>query len=223
MSNSVLIIGESGAGKSTSIRTLNSSETFIINVLGKSFPFRGGNKEYLPVSEDRLTGNLFATDNNGQVLRAIQFINAKRLDIKNLVIDDFSYLMTNEYMYRSMEKGFDKYSEMAKNAWQIVREANVTRNDLDCFIIAHSENDEHGRSKCKTIGKVLSNKVILEGMVTCVLHAIVSDGQYKFLTQDNGAYLAKSPMGMFNERLIDNDLQFVKEQMTKYFNEDINL
>lgn len=223
MSNSILILGESGSGKSTSFRNLNSQETFIINVLGKPFPFRGGNKSYQPVSADRKSGNLFSSDSSENVIKAIQFINKCRPEIKNLIIDDFSYLMTNEFMHRSSERGFDKYSEMAKNAWQIIREVNAVRADLDCFVIAHSEADDHGRVKCKTIGKVLSNKVVIEGMVTCVLHALVVEGRYKFLTQDNGTYLAKSPMHMFDDLFIDNDLAYVKERMNKYFDEDIQI
>jgi hypothetical protein len=223
MSNTVLVIGESGAGKSTSLRNLKPEETFILNVLGKPFPFRGASKVYTKLSEDRTTGNLFSTDDNDRVLKAIRFVDAKRPEIKNLVIDDFSYLMTNEYMNRSSERGFDKYSEMAKNAWEIIQNLNATRADLNCFVIAHSETDELGRVKCKTIGKVLSNKVILEGMVTCVMHAVIVEGNYKFLTQDNGTYLAKSPMGMFKDRFIDNDLAIVKDAMEKYFNEDIHM
>lgn len=222
MSNTILVIGESGSGKSTSLRNLNHEETLIVNVLGKPFPFKSANKKYLPMSDDRLSGNLFSTDDNSKILTIIRFVNQRRPEIKNLIIDDFSYLMTNEYMNRCMERGFDKYSEMAKNSWLIIQECNRTRLDLNCFIMAHSETDDHGRVRCKTIGKVLANKVILEGMVTCVLHAVISDGKHRFLTQDSGTYLAKSPMGMFNEKLIDNDLEYVKEQMTVYFNEDIN-
>lgn len=221
MSNTILIIGESGSGKSTSLRNLNHEETLIINVLGKPFPFKSANKKYTPMSEDRMSGNLFSTDDNSKIITIIRFVNQKRSDIKNLIIDDFSYLMTNEYMYRCMERGFDKYSEMAKNSWQIIRECNQTREDLDCFVIAHSESDDHGRIRCKTIGKVLSNKVNLEGMVTCVLHSVISDGKHKFLTQDSGTHLAKSPMGMFEDKLIDNDLSFVKSKMFNYFNLDI--
>lgn len=220
MSNTVLIIGESGSGKSTSIRTLNPAETFILNVLGKPFPFRGASKQYVPLSADRMTGNLFSTDIHETVVAVIKFINNKRPDIKNLIIDDFSYLMTNEFMKRSMERGFDKYSEMAQHSWEIVREANATRADLDCFIMGHSEPDDHGRVKCKTIGKVLTTKVGLEGMVTCVLHAMVNEGRYKFITQDNGTFLAKTPLGMFDEKLIDNDLQFVKTKMSEYYDHD---
>jgi len=223
MSNTILIIGESGTGKSTSIRNLNPEETIIINVLGKPFPFKSARKKYIYLSEDRMSGNLFSTDDNSKVMAIIRFVNQKRPDIKNLIIDDFSYLMTNEYMYRCMERGFDKYSEMAKNSWQIIRECNATREDLCCFVMSHSESDETGRMKCKTIGKVLSNKVVLEGMVTCVLHSIIYEGKYKFLTQDSGTHMAKSPMGMFESKLIDNDLNYVKEKMNEYFNSDIDM
>jgi hypothetical protein len=221
MSNTVLIIGESGTGKSSSIETLNPAETFIINVLSKPLPFKGANAKYTHVSNDRLTGNMFLTDDHETIMKAIKFINVKRLDIKNLIIDDFSYLMTNEFMKRAVERGYDKYSEMAKQAWEIIMELNNCRSDLNCFVLAHSETDEFGVARCKTIGKVLSNKVILEGMVTCVLHAIVKENVYKFLTQNTGSYLAKSPRGMFEEKFIDNDLNYVSTCITNYFNDDL--
>lgn len=219
MSNTVLIIGESGSGKSSSIERFNPEDTFIVNVLGKPLPFRGASSKYKTISDDRKTGNVFCTDDHDTIVKVIKYIDIKRTEIKNLIIDDFSYLMTNEFMRRCIERGYDKYSEMAKQAWELISLANSTRTDLNCFVIAHSEIDESGVARCKTLGKVLSNKVILEGMVTCVLHAVIKDGQYKFLTQNIGSHLAKSPRGMFDEKLIDNDLKFVSEKINEYFNQ----
>lgn len=220
MSNTVLVIGESGSGKSSSIENFSPSDTFIINVLGKPLPFKGAYTKYKPVSADRKEGNVFSTDEHETIMKVIKFIDLKRPEIKNLVIDDFSYLMTNEFMKRCIERGYDKYSEMAKQAWEIILQCNATRPDLNCFVIAHSEIDEAGVARCKTLGKVLSNKVILEGMVTCVLHALVKDGVYKFLTQNIGSHLAKSPRGMFEDKFIDNDLSFVSTKMNEYFNQE---
>src|ERR1043165_2579312 len=118
MSNTVLVIGESGSGKSSSIENFKPEETFIINVLGKPLPFKGAHAKYKPVSDDRSTGNVFCTDDYEKISKAVKFIDLKRPDIKNLIIDDFSYLMTNEFMTRCTERGFDKYSEMAKHTWE---------------------------------------------------------------------------------------------------------
>lgn len=222
MSNSVLIIGHSGIGKSTSIESLPPEETFIINVLGKVLPFKGSNKKYIPLSEDRMTGNYFCSDSSSTIIKVISFINHKRPDIKNLVIDDFTYSITNEYMSKIMVKGFDKFSELAKNAWQIMNDLSKCRADLYSFVLSHSDQGDDGIIKCKTIGKLIDKTVCLEGMATIVLHALVIEGEHKFLTQNDGLHLAKSPKDMFKDKIIPNDLNLVKITMENYLNEDIN-
>lgn len=223
MSNTILVIGNSGTGKSSSLRTLKPEETFIINVLGKTLPFKGANKIYSKLSEDRTTGNTFSCDNSNTIIKVIKFVNEKRSDIKNLIIDDFTYSITNEYMSKILDKGFQKFSEMGKNAWQIMNDLSFCRPDLYSFVLSHSDRAEDGMIKCKTIGKLIDNTVCLEGMATVVLHSLVVDGEYKFLTQHDSLHLAKSPMGMFRDKLIPNDLQLVKEVMFEYFNEDISI
>lgn len=219
MSNTTLVIGESGSGKSTSLRNLIPDETYIINILDKPLPFRGYKKHYRSSTKDNPMGNYYATDDSSTLLRCIKAVN-KREDIKNLIIDDFQYVMCNEFMRRALEKGFDKFSDIAKQAWSIIKELTETRLDLYCFVLSHSETDINGRVKCKTIGKMLDDKITLEGMFTVVLHSQIADGQYKFLTQNNGTHIAKSPLGMFDEKLIDNDLQLVREKMIEYFEEE---
>jgi len=221
MSNAILVIGESGTGKSTSIRNLDNKETFIINVLGKTLPFKGANKTYSNVSQDWSEGNSYSSSDNTKVIKAIKYINNSRLDIKNLIIDDFIYLMSSEFMEKALIKGFDKFSEMAKNAWDIIRCVSSCRDDLFCVILTHSETTNEGKVKCKTLGKMLDDKINIEGMFTTVLHSLIVDGEYKFLTQNNGQFMAKSPMGMFDKKLIDNDLSFAKQRMTSYLDEDI--
>ena len=212
MSNTTLIIGESGTGKSTSIRNLNPEETYILNVLDKPLPFKGYKSKY---NSERK--NYYASDNYRMILGCIEAVDKKKPEIKVLIIDDFQYVMANEFMNRALEKGFDKFSDMANHAWSIIKALTVTREDLHCFVLSHSDADQHGKMKCKTIGKMLDDKITLEGMFTCVLHSQIVDGQYKFLTQNNGTHLAKSPMGMFDEMHIDNDLQYIHEKMICYF------
>lgn len=221
MSNTSLIIGESGTGKSTSIRNLLPEETFVINILDKPLPFKGFKKNYTRLSSDGTTGNYYPTDDHATILRVIKTVNSKRLEIKNLLIDDFQYTMANEFMRNASVKGYEKFTEIGKHAWEIVNELVKCRPDLNCFVLSHSENDGTGKMKCKTIGKMLDDKITLEGMFTVVLHTIVRDGQYKFLTNADGSHIAKSPMGMFDEREIDNDLAYVNKQMAAYFDEDV--
>lgn len=219
MSNTTLIIGESGAGKSSSLRNLDPSETYIINVLDKPLPFRGYKKNYWRSTKENPNGNYFPSDEAHKIIGCIKAVNDKP-HIKNLIIDDFQYIMANEFMRRALERGYDKFSDIAKQAWAIIKELTLTRPDLFCFVLSHSEIDITGKVKCKTIGKMLDDKITLEGMFTVVLHAQVIDGQYKFLTQNNGMFMAKSPLGMFDESLIDNDLQIVRDKMTQYFEEE---
>lgn len=223
MGNTILILGESGSGKSTSIRNLNPEETFIINVLDKPLPFRGYKKVYPTLSSDGLSGNYYSTDEYLSIRRVINLINNKRNEIKNLIIDDFQYVMANHFMRKALEKGYDKFTEIGQNAWQIIRDLTYARSDLCCFVMSHSDTDQNGKIKCKTIGKMLDDKISLEGMFTIVLHALTNDRQYKFLTQNNGTHVAKSPMGMFKESSIDNDLKSIKDSIISYFDEDIDM
>ena len=222
MSNTILIIGESGSGKSSSIRNLNPEETFLFNVLDKPLPFRGYKKNYLKNPTEERKANYFSTDNYDVITRSLRKINEERLEIRNIIIDDFQYIMANEFMKRATERGFDKFTEIGQHAWSIVNTLISLRENIDCYVLSHSDMDSSGRFKPKTIGKMLDDKITLEGMFTIVLHALIIDGKYKFLTQNDGIHVAKSPMDMFKNKLIDNDLCYIKEHMSLYFNEDIN-
>ena len=223
MSNTSLIIGESGTGKSTSLTNLDPKETFIINVLDKPLPFRGYKKNYVRINTDGSEGNYYASDDYNKIMRVIKLVNEKRPDIKNLIIDDWQYTMCNEFMRRATETGFTKFTEIGQHAWLIIRSLVDCREDLYCFVLSHSDTDANGKYKCKSIGKMLDEKITIEGMFTIVLHTQVMDGQYRPLTQNDGSHIAKSPQGMFEDRYIANDLSFVKDQMNVYYNEDIAL
>lgn len=221
MSNTSIIIGESGTGKSTSIRNLKPEETFIINVLNKPLPFRGYKNMYTRVSSDGVTGNYYASDVYENIDLVVKKINAKRPEIKTLIIDDFQYLMAGEFMARALERGYDKFSEIGKHAYDLLKLLPTLRDDLDIFVLTHSEANEHGKMKVKTIGKMLDDKITIEGMYAMVLQTELTDGNYHFITQGDSRHIAKSPMGMFETRNIPNDLDFVKQKMNAYYNEDI--
>jgi len=215
MSNTVLVIGQSGSGKSTSLRNLDPKTTFIINVLDKPLPFRAFKKNY-----NTSTRNYYTTNDWAKVVNCIDRVNKERDDITTLVIDDWQYILAYEFMRRVSEKGFDKFSELANHGWSTINACLGTRPTLTNFILAHSDVDSTGRSKCKTIGKMLDEKITIEGLFTTVLHSRVVDGSYLFQTQYDGEYLAKSPMGMFDEFLIPNDLLTVKGAVENYFNDE---
>lgn len=217
MSNAILIIGEPGTGKSTSIRNLDPKTTFIINVINKPLPFKSFFSDYKPITKETMTGNYFASDDHEKISKMIDFVEAKLPEIKTLVIDDFQYVMSNEFMRRSSEKGWEKFTEIAEHAWKIIKKCSEQRQDLDCFILSHSETPENLPSKCKTIGKMLDDKICLEGMFSIVFHSVMNDGVYKFLTQHDGQRIAKSPMGMFQEKWIDNDLFLIKQKIHDYY------
>lgn len=218
MSNTILIIGESGSGKSTSTRNLNPRETFYVNVIGKQLPFKGGKDKYIKGKDwNDKTGNYYVTDDWIKIIKCIDIVNKAMPHIKTLIIDDFQYVLANEFMRRVSEVGYSKFSEMGSHYWQIINEASAARNDLTCVLMSHSHTDETGKVKCKTIGKMLEEKITVEGMFTNILHSLHTDEGYKFLTQSDTRHMAKTPMGMFDELTIDNDLVYVLEKVNEYY------
>ncbi len=223
MNNSVLILGDSGTGKSSSIRTLPHAETFILNVIGKSLPFRGSAKNYTKLSADGLTGNFYCSDNAAQIKRVIGLVNEKRPEIKYLILDDFGYVVMNAFMKRAMVKGYDRFSEIANEFNTAIELVNQLRDDLFCFVMMHIETDKQGKTKPKTVGNMIDQYITIEGKFSHVLHTAVSEGSYKFITNNDGTHMAKTSMGMFDKLLIDNDLMFVVNKIQEYLNEDISM
>lgn len=214
MSNIALILGESGSGKSTSIRTLKEDETFIINVLDKPLPFKGYRKRY-----SKQLKNYHATDDYKEIIAYIRAINERRPEIRNIVLDDFNFVMANEFMMRASEKSFERFVDIGKHTFEVVEELKALREDLYVFIMSHTELNHAGIIKTKTVGKMVDDKVGIEARISVVFHAKVIDGQFKFLTQFDGLHMAKTPMQMFELMYIDNDLQYVREKMIEYFEE----
>ena len=217
MSNLIVVLGESGTGKSTSIRNLNPKETYVINVLNKPLPFRGYKNNY-----NNKTLNYLESDDYRMINQYLTAINERREDIKTVIIDDFSFLMNNEFMRRCREKSFDKFTEMGSNMFNILETCKNFRNDLICFIMCHTEKDHAGIIKPKTVGKMTADYVGISERVSIVLHTQVIDRQYKFLTQHDGICVAKTPLGMFDDMYIDNDLAVIRQAINDYYNSEIS-
>ena len=195
----VLILGESGTGKSASMRNFDVSELKVINVANKPLPFKN---KFESIS----------TDNYKKIIPELK-MNKKKIT----VIDDAQYLMANEFMRRATERGFDKFTEIAQNFWNLVNCVKDLPEDHVVYFLAHIERDQNGNEKIKTIGKLLDEKITVEGMFTIVLKTNVTDGQFSFLTQNSGHDTVKSPIGMFPSYAIDNDLKYVDEKIRNYY------
>lgn len=223
MARELLIIGTSGTGKSTSLRNLKPEETFIINVAGKSLPFKGTG--YSIASKDNPTGNMFVTDRTTAIIELLNKISKDRPTIKQVIIDDAQYIMANEYMRRAKENGYAKFQDIGQGMFNLVNTPGLLRDDLKVVFLMHSETDmdAEGRkvTKAKTIGKMIDMYITFEGMFSIVLYtnAVRKDNkvEYKFATQTDGSNTCKSPMGMFDNLLIDNDLALVFKAMDEFY------
>ena len=194
-----MIYGQSGTGKSTSLRNFKPEDVCIVNVSGKPLPFKNKHKT-------------FNTDDYMAVDAAI-----KKAPAKSIVIDDATYLMTGEYMRTAKVTGYQKFTDMALNYYTLVKAAAALPSDKIVYFMGHSDTDANGNEKFKTIGKMLDEKVTLEGMFTIVLKTVVTDGKYQFSTRNSGQDTVKTPLGMFNDVLIDNDLAMVDKTIREYY------
>ena len=195
----VMIYGQSGTGKSTSLRNFTNDEVAVINVSGKPLPFRS-----------KLT--TYDTDSYTKISSALN-----KIERKSIVIDDATYLMVNEFMRTAKVAGYQKYTDMAVNFNSLVAQASQLANDKIVYFLGHSDLKDDGTEHFKTIGKMLDNYVTVEGKFTIVLKTVVQDGKYYFSTHNSGQDTVKSPLGMFEDNYIDNDLKAVDEVIREYY------
>lgn len=199
----VMVMGQSGTGKSTSLRNFKKGEASVINVSRKPLPF--------PCEL-----NVANTGSYTTIKELLQ-----KSQSKAIIIDDATYLIVNEYMSKANERGFDKYTNMAKNFWDLMNFCiNEVAEDKVIYFMGHSEKGEDGREHFKTVGKMLDNTVVPEGYCTVVLKTFVEDGHYYFTTHNNGYDTVKTPFGMFDEDKIENDLKAVDSRIRDYFKLD---
>ena len=215
------IVGKSGTGTSTSvlpndktptpIQGLNPDETLIINCFGKALPAPGWRKLYNTAKK-----NYVSFSKPADIVNAMQVINDKRPEIKNIVIDDYQYTMAKEFFDRAQEKSYDKFTDIGQHAYNILTMYQKLREDLTIFVLTHSDDDE----EIKTIGRMVNEKLTPAGLFTVVLYTdvkIVSKKpQYRLVTNNDGMYPAKSPFGMFDELYIPNDLGLVLNKIKEY-------
>lgn len=212
MSIATMILGESGTGKTASLRNFNPENTLLIQSVKKPLPFKS-----TAWTDVRGGGNVYVSDQSAHVVNAI---TKTRRDV--IILDDFQYNMSNEFMRRvtdqeSGNSAFAKYNEIAKHTWDILTSATNLPDNKRVYILAHTNTDEFGKVKIKTIGKLLDEKIVMEGLVSIVLRTVVQNGNYLFSTQNNGSDTVKSPLGLFDDELINNDLHEVDKAICEYY------
>lgn len=188
----VLVLGRSGSGKSRSIKNLDCG---VVKVIEKELPFR----------------NDFKTATTSDYTKIIQILVGSKKE--SIVIDDAGYLLTDEFMRRATEKGYDKFTELANNFYNLIQfiTTRLPREKIVYLLMHEDENEVTGQVKPKTIGKLLDEKVCVEGLFTIVIRCI----DHKFYTNNSGC--AKSPEEMFNLEEIDNDLSLVDKAIRDYY------
>lgn len=225
--SAVAIVGKSGTGKSTSlgkipelgIQGLDPKTTVVINVSGKDLPFRGWMKIYSgSVSQG---GNYIETSDADVISKAIKYISDSRPEIKDIVVDDGQFIMSFEFMRRAKENGYGKFADIGVNMAKILESARNTRKDLKVYFLWHPEEDKDLGFKMMTVGKMVNDYLSLEGLFSVVLYTNVSKAndnkiKYEFVTNNDGKYPAKSPVGMFTETYIPNDLGLVSQLIDNY-------
>lgn len=201
----VLIYGRSGSGKSRSLKGFGEEEIFLVNVVGKPLPFPGRFKYS------------YKTDKYSNILEGLT-----TMPTKAAVIDDAGYLLTNTFMRghsapKSGSSSFDLYNDIADSFWKLLRYIQIKLpEDVVVYIMMHENTSDYGETKLRTIGKLLDEKVCIEGMVTICLRCMVEGDRHYFRTQSSGMDISKSPEGMFDLE-IENDLKAVDTRIREYW------
>ncbi len=206
MAQKILIMGESGTGKSTSLRNLDPEITAVVNPVGKPLPFKPSNGKFTMLNNETKSSNITAWM-KGQA----------KAGKKILIVDDFQYLLSIPYMNRIHEGGWDKWNDFGDDYFKLIDVCADLPADVRVYYLSHCETLENGITTIKLIGKLLREKITIEGLFTIVLRTSVIDQKYFFLTQNSGKDTVKSPMGMFSEYAVENDLAYIDDKVCNYY------
>ena len=228
MANVIIVCGEPGSGKSTSLRNLDPKETYIVNVLNKPLPWQGSKSQF---SKDNK--NVGHTDKHNEVIAVLKGLVEKRPEVKNVILDDIGYVMLSEFFARAKESGYGKFAELGLHFQQIIEAAKNMPDGVNVVFMFHVDDVVSDRvivgKKLKLIGQMLDDKYNPLGVVGVALFTEVEfddkgEAKYQFITnrcQINGITIpAKSPYGLFDKLKIDNDLSYVFKKMDKYYHSE---
>ena len=225
MANVCMILGPSGTGKSSSIKGLDPKETVVLNVLRKRLPFKGSNSIYNAENK-----NLFPVDDYSQVVNLLSSIDKKALHVKNVILEDMTYIMRKEFFKRAKETGYGKFTEIAQHFQQVISTCESMRDDINVFFILHSEAIQSDKTtvgyKVSTVGAMIDSQYNPVEVVPMVLYSAIKydekgNASYGFYThrcmEGTVEIPAKSPADMFEDDFIPNDLGLVVKAMNEYY------
>jgi hypothetical protein len=208
-----MILGDSGSGKTRSLKHLDPKETILIQPIKKPLPFKGKGWDQFDMATK--TGSVLRTDDYN-LIKAI-CVNAHKKGIKQVIIDDAQYIMLNESLRRVEETGFKKFVDFAKNYVDLITTIANCESALVVYFMTHTEESESGKITAKTVGKMISQQVCLEGLFSIVLRCHASDGRHFFTTKTSGMDCVKTPEDMFASDQIENDLSPVTNLICEYY------
>lgn len=233
----ILVLAESGFGKSTSIGEIPElnhtglipEETLLISCTNKGLPFKGWKSKYKQIGKDAsgaVTGNLLMSNNPQAIIKTIEYFLKNKPEIKNYVIDDLNYMMQDYYMLNSKKKGYDVFKDIGFDLSEIFRVSDLIDSESKNFIaLGHYEAVEEGgvvKYKLKTVGNMVNQYITPEGKFEIVLigRSVYDNStgvaKKEFVTNYDGVYNAKSPIGMFKEKYAPNDLGYIVEKINEY-------
>lgn len=210
MSYATLILGESGTGKTCSIRNIDPKSALLIQPVRKPLPFRSAGWKEVRAKGDG--GNIYVSDEPTKIITAMSRAKA---DI--IIVDDWQYILASLFMKTRSVKGFDKFNDIGGAGFDIATLAANLAENKRVYVLAHTATDDFGNVRIKTLGKLLDDKIVVEGLFTTVLRTHVDGGKYYFMTHNNGHDTVKSPLGMFESDQIENDLAEVDKIICEYY------
>lgn len=231
MSMVIVLAGESNSGKSTSLRTLDPASTFIISCTNKQLQIPGFRKKYPKVSIEnkKLVGNWYVSNNYEKINKMLANVSATRPEVKVIVLDDINYLLSNETFENANTKGYEKFTVMAKNYYDLLTDCQFLRDDLTVVIISHTENfgtDIDPQFRLWTTGKMLTNQINLDGMFSYIIYSerYIDDSDdevhYRFKTRTDGNDTCRSVAGCFEDKYIEPDMKAVIDRINEFENAD---
>lgn len=228
MSNLIALAGMSNTGKSTSLKYLNSDETFIISCTNKQLQIPGFRKKYskVEIKDNKLLGNWLVSNSYEKINKILQIISKTRPDITTVVIDDINYCLSNEIMENALTKGYEKFTLQAKNYYDLIANAQELRDDLTVVLISHIINDGTDidpQYKLYSSGKMLDKTVNLDGLFSYIIYSerFVDENdevQYRFKTRTDGNDTCRSVAGCFEDKYIEPNMQKIIDRITEFEN-----
>lgn len=229
MSNIIGLVGLSNSGKSTSLKYLNPEETFIVSCTNKQLQIPGFRKKYPKISVDngKLYGNWLVSNNYEQITKIMKIVSKTRPEIKVICLDDCNYLLSNETFQNALVKGYEKFSVMSKNYYDLIQTCQDLRDDLTVVFISHIENfgtDIDPEYRMWTTGKMLTNQINLDGLFSYIIYAerYIDDSgdevKYRFKTRTDGNDTCRSVAGCFENKYIEPNMKLVIDTINEFEN-----